>query len=140
MLNVLEHIEDDDKALKEAFRLLDKNGTLIIEVPAGKFLYDNYDKKLLHFRRYSAKEITKKILNAGFIIEKKTHLGFFTFPIFALVKLFNKFFNPDNIIEKETNISDNFIIKFLFKIELKLIKFNLPFGIRTIICAKKKQL
>ena len=79
-------------------------------------------------------------MNSGFIIEKKTHLGFFTFPIFVLVKLFNKFFNLDNIIEKEAKISDNFIIKFLFKIELKLVKFNLPFGIRTIICAKKKQL
>ena len=140
MLNILEHIEDDDKALNEAYKLLNDNGKLIVEVPSCKFLYDNYDKKLLHYRRYDAKEIIKKILNAGFVIEKKTHLGFLTFPIFALVKLFNKFFNPNNIIEKEIKASDNIFIKFLFKIELKLIKFNLPFGIRTVICAKKKQL
>ncbi len=138
MLNVLEHIKNDDHALNEAYKLLNNDGKLIIEVPSGKFLYDDYDKKLLHFRRYNSKEIVKKILNAGFLIEKKTHLGFFTYPIFVLTKLFNKFFKIKNIVEKETKISNNFLIKFLFYIELKLLRFNLPFGIRTVICAKKK--
>ena len=137
MLNVLEHINDDDLALNQAYKLLNHKGTLIIEVPAGKILYDDYDKELLHFRRYNSKEIIKKLLNAGFLIEKITHLGFFTYPIFFLIKLFNKFFKIKNIVENETKISNNLLIKFLFYIELKLFKLNLPFGIRTVICAKK---
>lgn len=138
MLNVLEHIENDTKALKEANKLLCNNGLLILEVPAGKFLYDEYDKQLLHFRRYKMSDLVKKIENAGFVIERKTHLGFFIFPIFILVKLFNKIFKSENIISKQANLSNNILVNILFLIESKLRKFNLPFGIRCFICARKK--
>ena len=57
MLNVLEHIEDDLEALKNAFKLLKPGGFLIIEVSAVRFLYDSYDAELHHFRRYSSKNL-----------------------------------------------------------------------------------
>ena len=137
MLNVLEHIEEDEKALNEAYKLLNHEGTLIIEVPAGKFLYDEYDKKLLHYRRYSSNEIKEKILNAGFKIQSETYLGFFCFPLFAIVKIFNKFFKSENIVDKQTKLSNNFFLNILFKIEMKLKWIRFPFGIRKVICAKK---
>ena len=137
MLNVLEHIEDDEKALNEAYKLLNHEGILIIEVPAVKFLYDEYDKKLLHYRRYSSKEIKDKILNAGFKIQSETYLGFFCFPLFAIVKIINKFFKTKNIIDRQTKLSNNFLLKILFKIEMKLKWISFPFGIRKVICAKK---
>jgi 2-polyprenyl-3-methyl-5-hydroxy-6-metoxy-1,4-benzoquinol methylase len=137
MLNVLEHIKDDNSALLAANKILDKNGILIIEVPSGKSLYDDYDKKLMHFRRYNMKEIVKKIENAGFIVEEKTHLGFLIFPIFALVKIFNKFFKSKDILIKQTKISNNFFLQLLFSFEKKLSKISLPFGIRCYICARK---
>ena len=138
MLNVLEHIGNDVKALNEANKLLCDNGLLILEVPAGKFLYDEYDKQLLHFRRYKMLDLTKKIENAGFVIERKTHLGFFIIPVFILVKLFNKIFRSKNIISKQANLSNNTIVKLLFFIESKLREFSLPFGIRCFVCARKK--
>ena len=138
MLNVLEHIGNDVKALNEANKLLCDNGLLILEVPAGKFLYDEYDKQLLHFRRYKMLDLIKKIENAGFVIERKTHLGFFIFPVFILVKLFNKIFRSKNIISKQANLSNNTIVKLLFFIESKLREFSLPFGIRCFVCARKK--
>tara|TARA_B100001057_G_scaffold317785_1_gene318022 strand:+ start:46 stop:921 length:876 start_codon:yes stop_codon:yes gene_type:complete len=138
MLNVLEHIKDDNEALIQANKILNKNGILIIEVPSGKFLYDDYDRKLLHFRRYNMREIVRKIENAGFKIEKKTHLGFLIFPIFALVKIFNKFFKNKDIVIKQAKISNNFFLKMVFNIEKKLSNFYLPFGIRCYICARKK--
>ena len=75
-------VKDDEKALIEAHKLLNTDGVLILEVPSGNFLYDEYDKELLHFRRYNMKDLVKKIENAGFRIEKKTHLGFLLFPFF----------------------------------------------------------
>tara|TARA_B100001029_G_scaffold131622_1_gene110505 strand:+ start:267 stop:1154 length:888 start_codon:yes stop_codon:yes gene_type:complete len=138
MLNVLEHIKDDNKALLEANKILNYDGILIIEVPSGKFLYDEYDKKLLHFRRYNMKEIETKLINAGFKIEKKTHLGFIIYPLFVVVKLFNKYFFKDkNIVVKQAKASNNILLKVLFNIEKKLQKVYLPFGIRCYICARK---
>ena len=138
MLNVLEHINNDDKALFEANKLLKKNGLLILEVPSGQFLYDEYDKKLLHFRRYNMKNLVKKIESAGFKIEKKTHLGFIIFPFFAAIKFLNKFIKKKNIVTSQANFSNNIFVKFLFKIEKRLRIYNLPFGVRCFICARKK--
>jgi SAM-dependent methyltransferase len=137
MLNVLEHIKDDDKALIEANKLLEKNGLLILEVPSVKFLFDQYDKELLHFRRYNMKDLIKKITNAGFKIEKKTHLGFIIFPLFIIIKFFNKFFRQKKIVTKQANFSNNAFIKLLFNIEKNFQNFSFPFGIRCFICARK---
>ena len=138
MLNVLEHIADDDSALAEANKLLKKDGLLILEVPSCKSLYDDYDKKLLHFRRYNMNELIKKIERAGFIIEKKTHLGFILFPIFSVVKIINKLIKRKNIIVSHANASNNILVQVLFKMEEKLRNFSLPFGIRCFVCARKK--
>ena len=137
MLNVLEHIKDDDKALIEVNKILNNQGILIIEVPSGKFLYDEYDRKLLHYRRYNMREIEKKLIKAGFKIEKKTHLGFIVFPLFIIIKLFNKFFKDKNIVVKQATTSNNIFLKILFSIERKLRKLYLPFGISCFICARK---
>ena len=138
MLNVLEHIKDDNKALIEANKILSKDGILILEVPSEKSLYDVHDKKLLHFRRYNMQDIIKKVEDAGFTIEKKTHLGFIIFPIFAIIKLFNKFFKGEDKVVKQSRISNNIFLKILFNIEKKFQKLYLPFGIRCYICARKK--
>jgi ubiquinone/menaquinone biosynthesis C-methylase UbiE len=51
-LNVLEHISDDEKVLREFYRILGDQGTACIVVPYGKKLYDYYDKGCMHVRRY----------------------------------------------------------------------------------------
>jgi SAM-dependent methyltransferase len=50
LLNILEHIEDDVRAVRHIYRILRPGGVAVIEVPAGPHLYDIYDRKLLHFR------------------------------------------------------------------------------------------
>ena len=137
MLNVLEHIKDDLKAIEEAHNLLIHDGLLIIEVPACRYIYDNYDKQLNHFRRYNMKDIVNKLKKNGFKIEKKTHIGFLIFPIFLITKIINKIFKPKNIFVKQSNFSNNFIVKILFKFESILRYLYLPFGIRCVICARK---
>ena len=138
MLNVLEHIKNDNKGLMQANKLLHKNGILILEVPAAKFLYDNYDKELMHFRRYNMIEIVKKIEKAGFIIEEKTHIGFLAFPFFMIVKLFNRFFKTKNIVTKQTNYTNSWFLKFLFRLDKYIINNWKVFGIRCFIIARKK--
>jgi SAM-dependent methyltransferase len=56
-LNVIEHIEDDALAIKNASYLLKKGGRLIILVPAYNWLFNHFDKALGHFRRYNRKSL-----------------------------------------------------------------------------------
>jgi 2-polyprenyl-3-methyl-5-hydroxy-6-metoxy-1,4-benzoquinol methylase len=64
LLNVLEHIENDIKAVEKLLLMLKKNGILIIQVPSFNFLFSNYDKLIGHIKRYTKKDflsIRKKI-------------------------------------------------------------------------------
>ncbi len=89
-LNVLEHVEDDERATQQIHRMLKPGGVAIIELPAGEHLYDVFDKALMHRRRYATASATRLFERAGFTVERVTHIGFFVYPAFALVKLRNK--------------------------------------------------
>jgi len=69
-VNVLEHIKDDDTALKMLNNMLRNKGELRILVPAKKFAYTRLDKELGHYRRYEKEELRAKLKRAGFKIKK----------------------------------------------------------------------
>lgn len=69
-INVLEHIENDEKALRNIRAMLKKNGRVALLVPAKKAAYTKLDKILGHYRRYEKKELAEKLKNAGYEIEE----------------------------------------------------------------------
>ncbi len=145
ILNVLEHIEDDQKALNEIYRVLKPGAIVIIEVPAGPHLYDVYDKALMHFRRYTMADLITKIKKAGFNIERKSHLGFFLYPGFAFVKKRNQRFLSLSIEEQRKmalnnsdDTSGNKLFHALMKLEFGLGKWvRYPWGIRCLTTCRK---
>jgi 2-polyprenyl-3-methyl-5-hydroxy-6-metoxy-1,4-benzoquinol methylase len=64
-LNVIEHIEEDSLAIRNAKALLRKNGKLVILVPAGQWLFNSLDIELGHFKRYSKAGLKKLLESAG---------------------------------------------------------------------------
>jgi 2-polyprenyl-3-methyl-5-hydroxy-6-metoxy-1,4-benzoquinol methylase len=69
-INVLEHVEDDEKALLHLGNVLKPSGRLLLLVPSKKWAYTDLDKELGHFRRYEKKELGEKLAKASFQIEK----------------------------------------------------------------------
>ena len=53
--DVLEHIKDDSKAVKEWKKILKKGGFIICFVPALRFLWSKHDEDNQHYRRYTQK-------------------------------------------------------------------------------------
>ena len=82
LLNVLEHIDDDQTALNHCCRMLKPGGLVVIEVPAGPDLFDDYDRELMHFRRYSSGELERKAQRAGFNLLEQSFIGCLIFPAF----------------------------------------------------------
>ena len=85
-LNVLEHIDDHESAMRHLFRILKPGGLAHIEVPAGPELFDIYDEHLMHHRRYRSRDVAQLARAAGFRVDRATHLGFLVYPAFWLVK------------------------------------------------------
>jgi SAM-dependent methyltransferase len=146
VLNVLEHIEDDALAIRQLFRILKPGGIAVIEVPAGPELYDIYDELLLHYRRYKMLGLRHLFLDAGFSVLRQSHLGFFLYPGFFLVKQLRRKRRAD-IPEEEIaelvskNIKqtgDNPFFYALMRFELMIGRIiPYPFGIRCLVIVQK---
>ncbi len=145
--NVLEHIEDDVAALREIHRMLKPGGIAVIEVPFGAFLFDSFDSKIGHYRRYDMTNLKKKAQGAGFEILSSSYLGFFIFPLFAIVKKRNRMLAKKNdkkidaIVETSMKQGrKSVLMDLLFSLE-RLIRplIAIPFGVRCLITVRAKK-
>jgi SAM-dependent methyltransferase len=138
MLNVLEHIRNDGRALREVYRILRPGGLMVLEVPAGPFLYDMYDALLKHRRRYRARELKLKVSRAGFENLRFSHLGVLIYPAFAFTKLVNRYLGFAQTTEMKKRVASNIevsrrmtLMSWMLSLEGFLHRFfTFPFGIR----------
>ena len=86
--HVLEHIYDDEKAMKEIYRVLNKNGIAILQVPIdinsnltreGRDIDNKQDRNKLfgqydHLRMYGL-DYFKKLKNIGFKVKNENYLS-----------------------------------------------------------------
>ena len=69
-LNVLEHIEDDDKYIKKFYNHLPQDGKLILYLPSSNLIWTELDDMVNHKRRYSKSGIVELLNSNSFEIEK----------------------------------------------------------------------
>ena len=128
--NVLEHVQNDEKALKNMFSLLQKGGKLLLLVPARELLFSEFDQKLGHWRRYSKFQIDKLVRKIGFKSISVRYLNWWS-AIGWLI--FLKFTKRNKMPQKEVKIFD-----FLGKIFLWPEKYaKMPFGLSVLAVAQK---
>ena len=137
LADVIEHVEQPKKLLKNLKKFLKKDGHILITVPAYQFLFSKKDRVLGHYRRYN-KDLLKKELS-GFKVENISYFNTFLCLPIAILTLLNKFLKRDYIKKVET--TPNFILNklcyIIFAAEKYFIKyFNLPFGISIYVLAK----
>lgn len=142
LLNVLEHIGDDLRAMGQVYRLLKPGGVAIIEVPAGPHLYDGYDKALMHFRRYAMPDLVAKLERAGFTVIRRSHLGFFVYPAFAYVKWRNQrssFGDVHGVVTNQAkNTSSSSLMRAVMAAEALFGRFaSYSVGIRCLVTVEK---
>jgi SAM-dependent methyltransferase len=80
LFNVLEHIESDLDMVQQIARKLNKNGRLLIYVPAFNHLFSSMDKKVGHYRRYTRRMLNGIVKKSGLNVVKNTYhdpLGYF---------------------------------------------------------------
>jgi SAM-dependent methyltransferase len=73
--NVLEHIDDDARAVRDFRRVLPDGGRLLVLVPALPSLYGALDEAVGHHRRYSREGLQQVLENNGFVVESVEFLN-----------------------------------------------------------------
>lgn len=85
-LDVLEHLDDDERAMAEIRRVLRPDGCCVITVPAHPFLWSPHDEVLHHHRRYTRRGLADRLRRAGFLLRQLCY-GFATpFPAACAVR------------------------------------------------------
>lgn len=134
LFDVLEHIERDIDSLKRLRLNLAPDGAVLLTVPAFQWLWSSHDDFNQHIRRYTKTQLKSKAKSAGF---KVTYMSYFNFLLFGLA-LFQRKVTARNLHDglpklPEVGPHTNNVLKFVFGLESKLIKFfNFPFGLSVI--------
>jgi SAM-dependent methyltransferase len=86
-LDILEHIEDDTKALGEIYRSIRPGGGLIVTVPQHRWLWSIQDEKAFHQRRYARSELVGRMQDQGFQIVRVTSFVSLLLPLMVLSRV-----------------------------------------------------
>src|SRR5712692_7658765 len=82
--DVLEHLPDDARVLRDLEAMLKPGGTLLVTVPAHPSLWSYFDEYSHHCRRYTRVGLQQKLEGAGYHIEYMTEYMTAILPILWL--------------------------------------------------------
>lgn len=80
MIDVLEHLDDDEASLHALHERVRRGGLLMITVPAFQWLWSPHDVAHHHRRRYRANQLREVVGRAGFDV---LYLSYYNFLLFA---------------------------------------------------------
>lgn len=140
--DVIEHIEEDQKALTNLARALKPSGKLIISVPQHQWLWSNTDEAACHVRRYSSKDLEFKLLQAGLKLDYKSSFVSLLVPIMFISRQRSKKLEADPMSELKVSSLLNFILEKIMILELTLMKTGIKFpvgGSLLVVASKAEQ-
>jgi SAM-dependent methyltransferase len=86
--DVIEHVEDDERALEEIYRVLAPAGYVLLTVPAFNSLWGLQDEVSLHKRRYRIRGLLERVECAGLRPRRSFYFNYLLFvPIWIARRL-----------------------------------------------------
>ena len=139
-LDILEHTDDDLRALREIHRVTKDGGLVLITVPAYGFLWSEHDEALKHRRRYTAHELRNKLAVTGFDLVRTSYfISALFFPILAL-RIWQGLRKDSTQPKTSVQVLPGWInqsLVGLLTLERKLFqRINLPFGVSIVTIAR----
>ena len=145
--DVIEHIEDDNLALSEIWRVLKGNGQVFITVPAFMSLWSHHDVVNHHFRRYTKSNLSELVRHNRFNIE---FVSYFNSALFLPILAFRTLSNALSLGKSRKGSGSDFesagsnklldpALYAIFNSEKGLLSrgMHFPFGVSAMLIARK---
>ena len=140
-LDVLEHVDDDQTALKELAAAVRPGGGVLVTVPQYQWLWSAADDYGRHRRRYTKDEIEGRIRSAGLTIARSTGWVFTLLPVMTLSRLRDRSAGTDYDPMREFRLPG--AVNRAFEAALDLERAGIqrgltfPFGASRLVVARK---
>lgn len=139
--DIIEHVDDDLKALQELQRVLKKSGRIVITVPTFPSLWGLQDEVSHHKRRYRRRDLLDKLGKSGFECKKQFY---FNFLLFAPIWTARQVMRVGKVkLQSENQLNTpilNSILKTIFYLDVALAKIlKPPFGVSLFILASPQR-
>jgi SAM-dependent methyltransferase len=85
--DVVEHCDDDRRAVAELARVLAPGGRLLLSVPAYAWAWSDHDVRAGHYRRYTRPQLVGLVAAAGLRVERSTYAFGAVFPLFVAERM-----------------------------------------------------
>ena len=139
--DIIEHVDDDVRAISEIRRVLAPGGTAIITVPAFQSLWGLQDTVSHHKRRYRRKQLLAAISSAGLECSESYYFNYLLFiPIWAarqVIRLLGLQLKSENQVN---NAFLNRFLTWLFRIDVATARhIHPPFGVSIMAVTKRAE-
>lgn len=137
--DIIEHVDDDVRALEQIRRVLRPGCAAIVTVPAFASLWGLQDEVAQHKRRYRARQVQDRISKANLAC---TQSFYFNFLLFGPIWLARQVIRAAGIklrSENELNSpSINWILTKIFELDIALAPFaRIPFGVSYLAVVRR---
>jgi SAM-dependent methyltransferase len=140
LLDVIEHVDDDQTLLLEARRVLAAGGSLFVTVPAYQWMWGNQDEIAHHKRRYTRPQLCHSLGRAGFLVERASYFNTLLFAPIAAIRLMRRLAPKPRDVRSDFELNQpgplNSALTAVFSRESDLVRNrDLPFGVSILALA-----
>jgi SAM-dependent methyltransferase len=138
--DIIEHVDDDLRGLRELRRVLKPGRPLLLTVPTFSVLWGLQDEVSHHKRRYRLGQLLKRLDEASFSLQQYFYFNYLLFlPILAfrrLMRVFKIRVGTENEINTEWL---NWVLTLLFRFDVATAPWvRPPFGVSALVVATRR--
>ena len=134
LFDVLEHVGDDEAALRALRGRLAPGGRIVMTVPAFPWLWSRHDERHHHFRRYTRRHLTDVARRAGLRVEHGFYFNTLLFPVAVAHRAIKALLRLDHADDTLPPPALNGALRSVFAAERHLVgRIALPVGLS--LCA-----
>lgn len=133
LLDVLEHIVEDEASLASIRTKLKPGGRILLTVPANPWMWSAHDTAHHHHRRYTLDSLKAVATKAGLKVHLISHFNSLLFPVAAVARLIGKAMGKQTSDDQMPSPPVNAILTRIFGLETHLVgRVPLPVGVSIV--------